>query len=185
MIIYFLRGSLPWQGLKADNLKQRYQMIGDTKRNTPIETLCGAFPRESCSRVCRRPRSAVSPRRLTPTRFAAEIGTYLRYCRSLDFFQTPDYNYLRQLFWDVFNREQFDDDGVYDWTKVPSDRRQTESGSGGAGKHDSSAAKGAATPATSPKSPGVSTPITSHPKDADDGGACCGCFGGKKKKKSK
>lgn len=123
--------------------------------------------------------------RLTPTRFAAEIGTYLRYCRSLDFFQTPDYNYLRQLFWDVFNREQFDDDGVYDWTKVPSDRRQTESGSGGAGKHDSSAAKGAATPATSPKSPGVSTPITSHPKDADDGGACCGCFGGKKKKKSK
>jgi hypothetical protein len=47
MIIYFLRGSLPWQGLKADNLKQRYQMIGDTKRNTPIETLCGAFPRES------------------------------------------------------------------------------------------------------------------------------------------
>jgi len=44
----------------------------------------------------------------------------LRYCRSLDFFQTPDYNYLRQLFWDVFNREQFDDDGVYDWTKVCS-----------------------------------------------------------------
>ena len=46
MLIYFLRGSLPWQGLKADNLKQRYQMIGDTKRNTPIETLCGAFPRK-------------------------------------------------------------------------------------------------------------------------------------------
>lgn len=94
MLIYFLRGSLPWQGLKADNLKQRYQMIGDTKKNTPIETLCAAFP--------------------------AEVATYLRYCRSLDFFQTPDYNYLRQLFWDVFEREQFKDDGVYDWTKVPA-----------------------------------------------------------------
>ncbi len=36
--------SLPWQGLKADNIKQRYQLIGETKRNTPIEKLCERFP---------------------------------------------------------------------------------------------------------------------------------------------
>lgn len=68
MFMYFLRGSLPWQGLKvrtdttqsenrritinpryllpsqAETLKERYQKIGDTKRNTPIEVLCENFP---------------------------------------------------------------------------------------------------------------------------------------------
>lgn len=44
MFMYFLRGSLPWQGLKADNLKERYQKIGDTKRATPVEVLCEGFP---------------------------------------------------------------------------------------------------------------------------------------------
>lgn len=42
--MYFLRGSLPWQGLKADTLKERYQKIGDTKRATPIEILCEGYP---------------------------------------------------------------------------------------------------------------------------------------------
>lgn len=44
MFMYFLRGSLPWQGLKADTLKERYQKIGDTKRSTPVEVLCEGFP---------------------------------------------------------------------------------------------------------------------------------------------
>lgn len=73
--------SLPWQGLKADNLKQRYQMIGDTKIQTPIDVLCKGFP--------------------------TEVGAYLRYCRTLDFYQDPDYAYLRQLWWDIFKREGF------------------------------------------------------------------------------
>ena len=44
MFMYFLRGSLPWQGLKADTLKERYQKIGDTKRATSVEVLCEGFP---------------------------------------------------------------------------------------------------------------------------------------------
>ncbi|XP_032806826.1 casein kinase I-like isoform X1 [Petromyzon marinus] len=90
MFMYFLRGSLPWQGLKADTLKERYQKIGDTKRATPIEVLCESFPEE--------------------------MATYLRYVRRLDFFEKPDYEYLRKLFMDLFERKGYTFDYNYDWT---------------------------------------------------------------------
>ncbi|XP_048470249.1 casein kinase I isoform X2 [Rhincodon typus] len=92
MFMYFLRGSLPWQGLKADTLKERYQKIGDTKRATPIEVLCDNFP---------------------------EMATYLRYVRRLDFFEKPDYEYLRKLFTDLFDRNGFVFDYEYDWVGKP------------------------------------------------------------------
>ncbi|XP_050350223.1 casein kinase I isoform X9 [Nymphalis io] len=90
MFMYFLRGSLPWQGLKADTLKERYQKIGDTKRATPIEVLCEGHPEE--------------------------LATYLRYVRRLDFFETPDYDQLRRIFRDLFERRGYVDDGEFDWT---------------------------------------------------------------------
>uniref|UniRef100_A0A6Q2YIK3 non-specific serine/threonine protein kinase n=1 Tax=Esox lucius TaxID=8010 RepID=A0A6Q2YIK3_ESOLU len=93
MFMYFLRGSLPWQGLKADTLKERYQKIGDTKRNTPIEVLCESFPEE--------------------------MATYLRYVRRLDFFEKPDYDYLRALFTELFERKGYTFDYSYDWDGRP------------------------------------------------------------------
>ncbi|XP_046822632.1 casein kinase I isoform X19 [Vespa crabro] len=90
MFMYFLRGSLPWQGLRAETLKERYQKIGDTKRATPIEVLCDGHPEE--------------------------MATYLRYVRRLDFFETPDYEYLRKLFHDLYERRGFVNDGEFDWT---------------------------------------------------------------------
>uniref|UniRef100_A0A0A9WGA3 non-specific serine/threonine protein kinase n=1 Tax=Lygus hesperus TaxID=30085 RepID=A0A0A9WGA3_LYGHE len=90
MFMYFLRGSLPWQGLKADTLKERYQKIGDTKRATPIDVLCEGHPEE--------------------------MATYLRYVRRLDFFETPDYEYLRKLFMDLYEKRGYADDTEFDWS---------------------------------------------------------------------
>lgn len=45
-----------------------------------------------------------------------EFATYLRYVRRLDFFETPDYDYLRKLFQDLFERKGYVDDGEFDWT---------------------------------------------------------------------
>lgn len=46
VFMYFLRGGLPWQGLKAATNKQKYEKIGEKKQNTPIPELCEGFPGE-------------------------------------------------------------------------------------------------------------------------------------------
>ena len=107
----FSLGSLPWQGLKADTLKERYQKIGDTKRATPIEVLCENYPEE--------------------------MATYLRYVRRLDFFETPDYDYLRKLFTDLCERKGYNpDDGDFDWTGRNMSTPVSSSAAGGGGGND-------------------------------------------------
>ena len=46
VFMYFLRGGLPWQGLRAATNKQKYEKIGEKKQSTPIEELCEGFPGE-------------------------------------------------------------------------------------------------------------------------------------------
>lgn len=41
---------------------------------------------------------------------------FFRYVRRLDFFENPDYDYMRKLFRDLFDRKGFVDDGQFDWT---------------------------------------------------------------------
>jgi len=107
LIMYFLRGSLPWQGLKAENVKERYIKIGDTKRNIPIENLCEDYPEE--------------------------FVTYLRYVRHIDFFENPDYAYLIKLFVDLYNSRGYTWDEKFDWSDkvLPSKFTETPLISGG------------------------------------------------------
>jgi casein kinase 1 len=76
---YFLRGSLPWQGLKAATKRQKYEKISEKKMSTPIEVLTKGYP--------------------------IEFTTYFQYCRALRFDDKPDYSYMRKIFRDLFTRE--------------------------------------------------------------------------------
>lgn len=90
VLMYFLRGSLPWQGLKAGNKKQKYEKISEKKVSTSIEALCRGYP--------------------------TEFASYFHCCRSLRFDDKPDYASLKRLFRDLFIREGFQFDYVFDWT---------------------------------------------------------------------
>ncbi|KAL5561935.1 hypothetical protein UlMin_031682 [Ulmus minor] len=90
VLMYFLRGSLPWQGLKAGTKKQKYDKISEKKVSTPIEVLCKSYP--------------------------SEFVSYFHYCRTLRFEDKPDYSYLKRLFRDLFIREGYQFDYVFDWT---------------------------------------------------------------------
>ncbi|XP_020096108.1 casein kinase 1-like isoform X2 [Ananas comosus] len=90
VLMYFLRGSLPWQGLKAGTKKQKYDKISEKKMLTPVEVLCKSYP--------------------------SEFISYFHYCRSLRFEDKPDYAYLKRLFRDLFIREGYQFDYVFDWT---------------------------------------------------------------------
>lgn len=90
VLMYFLRGSLPWQGLKAGTKKQKYDKISEKKMLTPVEVLCKSYP--------------------------SEFISYFHYCRSLRFEDKPDYSYLKRLFRDLFVREGYQFDYVFDWT---------------------------------------------------------------------
>lgn len=90
VLMYFLKGALPWQGLKAATKKQKYDRIMEKKMTTPTDLLCRGFPNE--------------------------FGIFLNYCRALRFDDKPDYSYLRKLFRDLFVREGYQYDYVFDWS---------------------------------------------------------------------
>lgn len=48
VLMYFNRGSLPWQGLKAATKKQKYEKISEKKMSTPVEVLCKVYLSFSC-----------------------------------------------------------------------------------------------------------------------------------------
>jgi len=43
-LIYFLKGCLPWQGLKVDKREDRYKKIYEKKKITTPEELSQEFP---------------------------------------------------------------------------------------------------------------------------------------------
>ncbi len=106
VIVYFLRGSLPWQGLPGLNKNDKYKRIMDVKVHTTVETLCQGLPSKF----------ALDPRDI------GELCAIINYCRKLDFEDEPNYAYIKQLLKDAFTMNHFAYDFQFDWTHHSSPR---------------------------------------------------------------
>lgn len=89
VLIYLLKGRLPWQGISGETHKKKYDLIKEKKIETPINVLCQGIPRE--------------------------FSTYLNEVRKLEFDERPYYAGYRKLFRDLFIREGYTYDYQYDW----------------------------------------------------------------------
>lgn len=109
VLMYFMRGELPWQGLRAANKKQKYERICEKKQGTCAETLCKDSP--------------------------DEFTRYIHYTRNLKFEESPDYAYCRRIFREVAVRNNFltdltqKYDHIFDWTTLQHQRGQGSQGS--------------------------------------------------------
>jgi len=75
MLIFFIRGNLPWSGLAPTPGVNEFTQIRDCKKATKISDLCQGMP--------------------------PEFEEYLTYCRGLAYRQRPDYTRLRVMMWRV------------------------------------------------------------------------------------
>ena len=89
ILMYFIRGSLPWQGLKINKKEDRYKKICEKKKETSAKDLCAGFP--------------------------SEFETFVSYTRNLQFTEVPNYNYLRNLLKTIIKKSGSTIDFFYDW----------------------------------------------------------------------
>ena len=98
--MYFLRGMLPWQGLKANNKRDKYERIKEKKLTTSIEVLCKGYP--------------------------VEFVKYLTFCRNLRFDEAPNYSEMKLMFKELFLKSGYKYDYQYDWVVLAEKKEKME-----------------------------------------------------------
>ena len=94
MLIYFLKGRLPWQDFMIKNKEERYSKIKQRKKNIDIKELCCDCP--------------------------DELAQYITYVKNLKYDEEPNYIYIKNLFHNILHKSGNKFDYFYDWdnTKV-------------------------------------------------------------------
>ncbi|CCC66669.1 hypothetical protein NCAS_0A01090 [Naumovozyma castellii] len=90
VLVYFAKGHLPWQGLRATTKKQKYDRILQRKLCITTDILCEGLP--------------------------SQFVAYMGYVRSLQYDQRPDYVYLEQLFKNLSEQLNYTNDYLFDWS---------------------------------------------------------------------
>ena len=97
VLLYLLKGTLPWQGLKCKDKTEKYKKIKELKMSTPPEKLCEGLP--------------------------IEFAKYIEYVKKLAFEEEPEYKKYIMLFTELFKHKDFEMDYMYDWITVKNNTR--------------------------------------------------------------
>jgi hypothetical protein len=100
MTLYFMLGSLPWQGLKAPTKEQKYRLVLEKKQTTIVAELCGNL--------------------------STGIAIYMNCVRNIHNEDKPDHEYLWRILRNLFRRQRFEYDQVFDWTLRECQRRTVD-----------------------------------------------------------
>merc|ERR1719487_2304314 len=98
MMMYFLRGLMPWSGLAAKTKQEKFARIAEVKEKTPLDDLCHA-PNDPA------------------VKYPACFKDYIVSTRALAYEQRPDYNGYRRSFREAFDAAGYVEDYEYDWYK--------------------------------------------------------------------
>lgn len=93
ILIYLIKGILPWQGLKVKSNEDHYTKIFDKKQEVRIRDLCSNLP--------------------------LQFSAYIDYCRKLGYSEEPNYDYLIKLFSAVLEEKYkiVNIENDYEWIK--------------------------------------------------------------------
>eukprot|EP00019_Armaparvus_languidus_P008259 CAMPEP_0168591018 /NCGR_PEP_ID=MMETSP0420-20121227/6898_1 /TAXON_ID=498008 /ORGANISM="Pessonella sp." /LENGTH=503 /DNA_ID=CAMNT_0008626757 /DNA_START=33 /DNA_END=1544 /DNA_ORIENTATION=+ len=103
LLAYFSRGNLPWQVSKAIEKPRRNKMIYTTKKETSSSQLFRGYPKQ--------------------------FEKFCRYARELDYDAKPDYNYLRELLYDLMSESGCDTNVLEPFSSVGARRGDSDKAS--------------------------------------------------------
>ena len=92
ILVYFLKGKLPWQRIKANTKEEKYKKILEKKIEISSNELCKGLPKE--------------------------FENFLEYTKQLKYEERPNYNILRKFLDNIMKRKNYNYDYIYDWTTL-------------------------------------------------------------------
>ena len=98
ILVYLLKGKLPWMGIKCMDKNEKLKKICIRKIETSSSDLCVGLPKE--------------------------FVEYFDYCNDLEYEQKPDYTFLKNLFFKVLRNEKEKFDYIYDWDENDKSKKK-------------------------------------------------------------
>ncbi|EGR34056.1 protein kinase domain protein, partial [Ichthyophthirius multifiliis] len=99
ILVYFLKGELPWQNIRSESKEKKYELIKQMKSSISVDILCENLPQE--------------------------FSQFFKYVKNLKFEEEPNYAFLKSLFKKIHLEKKYNSSSV-DWEILPEYRHKRQ-----------------------------------------------------------